>query len=360
MRAFVLAGHGGLDRLVFHSDWPTPVPGMGEVLVNVHACGINNTDVNTRTAWYSKSVTQRTTGEGFEGPVDEDATWDGTTVGFPRIQGADAVGIVVQVGEGADQGLIGKRVLIDPWLRDWDNPHDLGRCGYFGSEADGGFADYCCVDQRQAHPVDSQLSDTELATFATSSVTAENMLNRGNVGPGDTVLIAGASGGVGSALIQLANRRGARTIGLASESKHDQVRDFGADAVLPRNPVDLGKSLRSSIGRDGVTVAMDVVGGDYWPSLINALEPGGRYVCSGAIAGPIVSLDLRALYLRDLSFFGATITAPQTFGDLAGYISRGEIRPFLAETYPLEQLRDAQRAFIEKKHAGNIVVFMRN
>ncbi len=356
MRAVVLTGHGDLDMLEYREDWPVPRPGSGEVLVQVKACGLNNTDVNTRTAWYSKGNQAETTGGALDGADDEDATWGGAAITFPRIQGADVAGVVATVGDGVDAGLIGKRVLIDTWLRDWDDPLNLDKCGYYGSEADGGYADYTKIDQRNVHVVESDLADAELATFATSSITAENLLNRANVGEGDTVLIPGASGGVGSALIQLANRRGARTIAMASESKHDMVRDVGPHAILPRAPENLKAALKDAIGADTVTVVADVVGGDMWPVLIDALARGGRYTCAGAIAGPLVEMDLRTFYLRDLTFTGATIVPPGVFADLVGYIERGEIRPLLAETYPLKDLRKAQSAFINKQHVGNIVV----
>ncbi len=352
MRAFVLTGHGDMDKLVYHTDWPVPAAGDGEVLIKVHACGLNNTDVNTRTAWYSKGVSENTTGSAFDNADDDDATWGGAAITFPRIQGADVCGTVVS---GPDR-LKGRRVLVETWLRDWDDPLNMNKIGYFGSECDGGFAEYVKIDERYVHPVDSDLSDAELATFATSWITAENMLNRAKVADGDFVLVSGASGGVGSALIQLANRRGASTIAMASKSKHEAVARFGPHAILDRAPADLKPALTEAIGRDTVSVMADVVGGDYWPRLIDALERGGRYTCAGAIAGPMVEMDLRTFYLRDLTFTGATIVPPGVFADLVGYIERGEVKPALAATYPLEQLHDAQQAFIDKKHTGNIVV----
>ncbi len=352
MKAFVLTGHGDMDKLVYHTDWPVPVPGAGEVLIKVHACGLNNTDVNTRTAWYSKSVSESTTGGAFETADDDDATWGGAPITFPRIQGADVCGTVVA---GPDR-FIGRRVLVETWLRDPDDPLNMSKIGYFGSECDGGFAEYVKIDQRYVHPVDSDLSDAELATFATSWITAENMLNRANVTDGDQVLISGASGGVGSALIQLANRRGAVTLAMASSSKHAMLAGFEPHAILDRAPADLKQALTQAIGRDTVSVVADVVGGDYWPRLIDVLERGGRYTCAGAIAGPMVEMDLRTFYLRDLTFTGATIVPPGVFADLVGYIERGEVKPALAATYPLQQLHEAQQAFIDKQHTGNIVV----
>ena len=356
MRAVVLTGHGDLDKLEYHDDWPTPQPSSGEVLIQVQACGLNNTDVNTRTAWYSKTVVEPTTGAALTSADNQDAAWGGAAIVFPRIQGADVVGTVVALGDGADPRLLDQRVLIDTWLRDWNDPLNLDRCGYFGSECDGGFAEYTKIDQHQVHPIRSTLSDAELATFATSYITAENMLNRANVGKEDVVLISGASGGVGSALIQLANRRKARTVALCSEGKSAAVRAVGPDAVLAREPIDLPNALRQAIGRDTVDVVADVVGGSYWTTLIDNLARGGRYTCSGAIAGPIVQMDLRTFYLNNLTFTGATIVPPGVFADLIGYIERAEIQPLLAQTYTLEDLQQAQKAFITKQHVGNIVV----
>lgn len=358
MRAFVLTGHGGFDKLVWHQDWPVPEPGDDDVLIRVHACGLNNTDVNTRSGWYSKTVVEATTGDAYDDVGEEDPSWGGAPLIFPRIQGADAVGTVVAVGRNADAGLIGKRVMTDPWQRNWDDPGDHSALGYFGSERDGGFAQFTTANHRNVLPVTCGLSNAELATFACSYTTAENMLNRAGVAATDRVLISGASGGVGSALVQLANRRGATTIAMASHAKHADVERLHPDAILDRNPDRLAAALDRAIGHQSVSVVADIVGGPAFGALIDVLDRGGRYVCSGAIAGPIVELDLRMLYLRDLTFYGSTVAAPDVFAALVGYIERSEIKPLLAATYPLEQLKEAQQAFIDKKHVGNIVVTM--
>lgn len=356
MRAIVLTGHGGLDQLVYHEDWPTPQPGADEVLIKVHACGLNNTDVNTRSGWYSKTVSEATTGGGYEEVGEEDPTWGGAPITFPRIQGADVVGTVAAVGDGADEGLIGKRVMNDGWIRDWSNPESKEGVGYFGSERNGGYAEYTTIHSQQILPVNSSLSDAELATFSCSYTTAENLLNRVQCGADDTVLITGASGGVGSALIQLANRRGAKTIAMASEAKHDDVAKLNPTAILPRAPDDLAAALKAATGEETVTVVADIVGGPYFSRLIDVMARGGRYGTSGAIAGPIVDLDLRTLYLNDLTFHGCTVTSLEVFPNLVRYIENGDIRPLLAKTYPLKDFHEAQQAFIDKNHTGNIVV----
>ncbi|RKF17272.1 alcohol dehydrogenase [Roseovarius spongiae] len=352
MKAMVLTGHGGLDKYVWRDDWPKPEPGPMEVLIRVGACGLNNTDVNTRTGWYSKAVSEATTGGAYDSVGEDDPTWGGAPITFPRIQGADVVGEVTAVGEGADPALIGQRVMTNGWLRDWSDPDNMDKTGYFGSECDGGFAEFTTIDARNIAVVSSDLSDAELATFSCSYTTAEGMLTRAGVTDADTVLVPGASGGVGGALVQLAKRRGARVIAMASEAKHEEVKALGPDMILPRAPGD----LRAALGGEKVSVVADIVGGPYWPKLIDILERGGRYTCSGAIAGPMVTFDLRTFYLRDLTFTGSTVIAPEVFENVVRYIEQGAIRPVLAATYPLSELRAAQQAFIDKKHTGNIVV----
>ncbi|MCY4333968.1 MAG: alcohol dehydrogenase family protein [Litoreibacter sp.] len=356
MRAMVLKRHGDMDALEYETDWPVPVPQGREVLIKVAATGMNNTDVNTRAGWYSKSVTDATTGGAYDLDAKADNTWGGAGVQFPRIQGADVCGHVVATADPQDAHLIGKRVITDNWLRDWDDPLNMHQTGYFGSEADGGYAEYCKIDARNVHAVQSDLTDVELATFSCSYSTAEGMLARANVAEGDCVLITGASGGVGGALIQLANRRGAVTIAMASESKHAEVAKMNPAHLLTRGPEDLKTALKDATGKDSVDVVADIVAGPYFGTLIDALDRGGRYTTSGAIAGPIVDLDVRTLYLMDLTFTGSTVIPPQIMTDLIGYIERDEVKPIVAGTYALQDFKTGQQAFIDKTHTGNIVV----
>jgi len=338
MRGVWLTGHGDLDKLEPRSDLPVPRPGHGEVLVRVGAAGVNNTDINMRTAWYSKSGTS------------EDAGWDGTAYTFPRIQGIDVCGRIVTVGEGVDADRVGERVLIEPCLREAHGCR-LDHPWYLGSEVDGGFAEYTAVAARHAYRVDSPLCDVELASFPCSYSTAENLLTRARVEPRDRVLVTGASGGVGSAAIQLARARGARVIAVTSAAKRDAVADLGPDRI-----VDRAQGPLEALGADSVDVVVDVVGGPGWPTLLDVLRPGGRYAASGAVAGPIVELDLRTLYLKDLSLFGGTALDEGVFANLVALIERGAIKPLVAQTFPLERIADAQRAFLEKQYAGKIVL----
>ena len=353
MRAVVLRGHGGVDQLEYVTDFPVPVPGHDEVLVEVAACGMNNTDINTRTGWYSRSVSAATGEETTT--TDTDGSWTGGLT-FPRIQGADPVGRIVDVGPSADRDRIGERVLIDAWLRD---PHgDLAKAGYLGSERDGGYAEYMSIPASNAHPIRSSLTDIELAGFPCSYSTAEHMLERASVKTGHTVVITGASGGVGSALIQLARRRGATAVAISSQSKAALVRALtGADHVLDRRSASLVSEILDLTG--GVDVLADVVGGPLFPALFDIIRRGGRYTVAGAIGGPIVELDLRTLYLRDITMHGCTVVPAQVFANLVRYIESGELRPVVAATYPLDQLRSAQEAFLRKDHVGAIVIDVR-
>ena len=359
MRAVRITGHGGLEKLEYLENVPPPTPAGGEVLIRVGACGMNNTDINTRTAWYSKTVTGATdagAAAGFEQAKGDDSTWGGSGIVFPRIQGADVAGTIVEVGDGVAAARIGERVLVDPWIRDADDPGNRALAGYLGSERDGGYAQYVSVPAVNALPIRSKYSDVELATFPCSYSTAEYMLTRARLEAGESILVTGASGGVGSALVQLAKRRGARVIAIAGSSKMDAVREIGADRVIARDAADWKAQARSAAPDGAVQVVADVVGGDGFADLLDVLCRGGRYVTSGAIAGPIVDLDLRTLYLNDLELLGATVMPVGIFASLVGYIEREEVRPLLAKTFPLARMREAQRAFLEKRHVGNFVI----
>jgi NADPH:quinone reductase-like Zn-dependent oxidoreductase len=286
----------------------------------------------------------------LEAAVAQDSGWTGDRVAFPLIQGADACGRIVAAGAGVPPARIGERVLVDPVLRSHRTASGT-KTLYLGSDCDGAFADYVRVPSVNAHAIESPLSDAELASFPCSYTAAENMLSRADVGRGETVLITGASGGVGSAAVQLAQRRGARVIAIAGEAKTAEVARLGASRVLSR-----GTDLATALGKESVDAVIDVVGGEQFPSLLEVLRRGCRYAVAGAIAGPLVTLDLRTLYLKDLRLLGCTISEPEIFPDLVRYIERGEIRPLIARTYPLCDIAEAQQDFLGKRHLGKIVL----
>jgi NADPH:quinone reductase-like Zn-dependent oxidoreductase len=319
------------------------------VLIQVAAAGVNNTDINTRIGWYAPdSFLNATDGESAVPTSRDDVGWSGDVPVYPRIQGADACGRIVAVGSPDDATRIGERVIVEPVFRDLGQG---GRAIYFGSEVDGAFAEYTAVPSRHALRVDSDWSDVELASIPCSYSAAENMLGRAHVTAGDRVLVTGASGGVGSAAVQLAKRRGATVLAVAAAAKHDEVQALGADVVMPRDT-----DLVARLGRRSVEVVIDAVGGPMWPHLLDVLRSGGRYATCGAIGGHWVDLDLRALYLNDITMFGCTLLDRNVFADLVGYIARGEIRPLVAATFPLQEIVAAQRLFLTKQHVGKIVL----
>lgn len=351
MAAVHLVRHGGLEALCYREDIATPVAGQEDVLIKVAAAGINNTDINTRVGWYSKKVRDSTNtgGEtGFELSDDEDAAWSDEPIAFPRIQGADCCGIIVDVGEGVPPSRVGERVIVRSMMHGVDN-HPF-ECRTFGSECDGAFAQYTTAPSRETHKVDCHWSDAELASIPCAYSTAENMLHRASVGP-ERVLVTGASGGVGSAAVQLAKRRGSQVTAVASTSKTRSLLALGADEVIDRNT-----PLVDAFGTGHFDVVIDLVAGPAWPSLLEILKRGGRYATAGAIAGPLVELDVRTLYLKDLTLIGCTFQENTVFENLVRYIEHGEIRPIVAKTFPLREIRKAQVEFLAKKFTGKLVL----
>jgi NADPH:quinone reductase-like Zn-dependent oxidoreductase len=360
MRAVVLMGHGGPDMLSYREDWPRPEPGPGEVLIQVQACGLNNTDINTRTGWYSRAVnsgTAESAARGVAGAAAPAGAWGDRIQQFPRIQGADVAGMIVAVGSGVAPARIGERVIVDPWLLGRGEWLDARRSDYFGSECDGGFADFTTVRAENAIAVNCALSAAELATFPCAYTTAENLISHTGLRPGETVVVAGASGGVGTAAIQLCRLRGARVIAIAAASKARALTGLGAHCVVDRGTEDLEGAIREAAG-GAVDVALDVVGGQTFMHLINALRQGGRYSAAGAISGPMAHFDLRQMIYKDLQLTGATIVPPGTMQRVVRLIEQRALQPVVAQIFALRDLAAAQEVFMAKKHVGNIVVTM--
>jgi NADPH:quinone reductase-like Zn-dependent oxidoreductase len=353
MMAVVTTGTGGYEKLDYRAV-PIPEPGPGEVLIQVLAAGVNNTEINTRLGWYASDVTDGTETMATSGDETEraDGGWNKATP-FPFIQGTDCCGRVVRLGPDVDpdvgRDILGKRVLVRACMR--PNGFDSMEMIWMASDFDGAFAQYVKVPASEVFPVDCDWSDEGLATIPCAYGTAETMLHRAGLAAGAHVLVTGASGGVGSAAVQLAKRRGARVTAVCGAAKADQVRGIGADAVIDRNadPVE-------ALGAEAVDLVVDNVAGPGFPAMLKLLKRGGRYVSSGAIAGPMVTLDMRDLYLKDITIIGSTAWDEPVFPNLISYIERGEIRPLVGGVYPLAEIAEAQRVFLEKKHFGNLVL----
>ena len=307
-----------------------PELGVGEVLIKVLAAGVNNTEINTRLGWYS--------GGGWHIPTP-----------FPFVQGTDCCGIVTQTSDTADAAMVGRRVLVRPCMRPdgFDSMLNL----WMGSDFDGAFAQYVKVPAREVFPIDSTWTNAELGSIPCSYGSAENMVHRSGVASGEHVLVAGASGGVGSAVVQLAKVRGATVTAIVGKSKMDEVLRIGADFVVDRD-----SDLESEIDEESIDVVIDNVGGPHFEGELKALKRGGRYASSGAIGGPMVNLDLRTMYLKDLTLIGCTAWDEPVFPQLMSYIDSNRIKPLVAKTFLLEDIAQAQKEFLEKKHVGKFVL----
>jgi len=350
MKAVVTMGNGGYDKLVFR-EVPVPRPGPGEVLIQVLAAGVNNTEINTRLGWYSSSITGSTeeaAGRSSPDSTIADGGWDESTP-FPLIQGTDCCGRVVEVALGEDSTMLGSRVLVRACMR--RDGFASMESSWMASDFDGAFAQYVKVPASEVFAVDCDWSDVELATIPCAYGTAENMVHRAGVSSWDSVLVSGASGGVGSAVVQLARRRGAKVYAIAGKSKIDQVNSLGAEHVFER-----GTDILASLGKNSVDVVIDNVAGDTFGQLIEILKKGGRYVSSGAIGGPLVTLDMRSFYLKDLNLIGCTAWDEPVFPNLVSYIEKGDIVPLVAKTFALENIAEAQQEFLQKTHFGNFVL----
>ena len=351
MMAVVTTGNGGYDKLDYRSV-PTPTPAPDELLLKVLAAGVNNTEINTRLGWYSASVTASTGDfsdqQQIEAEHKSDGGWNEATP-FPIIQGTDCCGIVVASGAGDTHPLIGKRVLVRACMR--VNGFDQIDNVWMASDFDGAFADYVKVPASEVFAVDCDWSDAELATIPCAYATAETMLIRAGCNAGDRVLVVGASGGVGSATIQLAGLRGAHVTAITSHTKMDAIAALGPDKVVSRND-----DLCAQLGERSVDLVVDNVAGGGFATMMKLLRPGGRYTSSGAIAGPIVDLDMRDMYLKDITLFGTTAWDEQAFPNLISYIEAGRIKPILDKTFPLSEIATAQAEFVTRQHIGNFVL----
>lgn len=347
MAAAVLVAHGGPDALELHRDAPVPRPGAGQVRVEVAAAGVNNTDLWTREGAYGT-------------PDDPDAVvgWKGVPIAFPRVQGGDAVGRVVELGDGAQDELLGRRVLVDPiTYGHGDDADEPPIEGVLGSEEDGAFAEYLCVPADRVHDVtESPLSDVQLACLPIAYGTATGMLERAALGAGEQVLITGASGGVGIALVQLAAARGAQVVAVTNRRTADAVRQAGASHVLMRDVAPLPEQLAAA---GPFAVIADVVGGPSFSALLGALGTGGRAVTCGAVAGPVVQIDLRVLYLQRRTLIGSTMHTPAQFRRLVEDARAGRLAPPVARTYPLTEIHQAQQDFAAGDHVGKLVLIPR-
>lgn len=356
MRAQVMTGHGGPEKLSYRHDVAVPDPQTGFVRVAVTASSVNNTDIWTREGAYGT----RTDPTAVSG-------WRGVPIEVPRIQGADGVGFVDALGPASKKGpLLGRRVLIDPAIYETDGPADGGPgslahehsvpVGLMGSEFDGAFAEYVVVRADRVHDVTSSpLSDRELAALPTAYGTAMGMLVNARAAEGEALVVTGASGGVGVGLVQIGVALGLRVTAVSTLDKTDDLHALGASHVVDRGSNSLAADVEAAVGGP-VDLVADVVGGEtfaIWPGL---LRSGGRIVVAGAVAGPHVTIDLRRLYLDQRRIIGSSMHGPAAFARLVELANDGAFRPAVGATFDLSELPAAQLALRDRSTIGKVVI----
>ena len=349
MTAMQLVGHGGVDRLVYRTDVPVPRPNAGELLVKVMAAAKNNTDRKVREGLYP---TER------EGDVTSFQIGGTPTLEFPRIQGADVVGRVVAAGPGSREERIGERGLLDFNIYP-DSRRDLNLVpDYYGHGRDGGFAEYVVVPDDQFHTIENEdLADAELAALGMCSYqTALHMLNVASVRAGEHVLVTGASGGVGTALIQLCRLLGVVPHAVSSAGKADALKALGAESVIDRSAVrDWRAAVRQATGGQVIDAVMDLVGGAMTNALIDVMTERmaerttyPRLSIAGASAGNVTELLWTRIYLHQVQIFGVSHGTRDEAEQLIAWIRGGSLLPVLHGTFRLSDLHRAETYFADR------------
>lgn len=359
MAAMLLTGHGGIDKLVYRQDVPTPQPASGQVLVRVTATAKNNTDRKAREGLYPTTDENEITSFQMGGSP---------TLTFPRIQGADVVGRVVAVGAGVDAARIGERGLLDFNLyanerRDLNLTPD-----YYGHGADGGYAEYIAVPSEQFYRINNpELSDAELAAMGMCSYqTALHMLTAAGVQTGERVLVTGASGGVGSALIQLCRIIGAIPYALSQGDKAEALIKLGAEAVLDRaNMDDFTEQIRAVTQGQPIDSVMDLVGGEMTDLFIDSMifdmhsrASYPRLSIAGASGGNLSEIMWTRIYLYQVQIFGVSHGTREEAELLIAWIRSGELKPVLHAAFKLSELHRAEEYFVNRAsdYLGKIVI----
>ncbi len=351
MAAMLLTGHGGTDKLEYRPDVAVPQPGPGEVLVKVTATAKNNTDRKAREGLYPTRD---------EGEVTSFAMAGTPTLTFPRIQGADVAGRVVAVGAGVSADRVGERGLLDFNLYA-DDRRDINLTpDHYGHGADGGFAEYIAVPSDQFHAVaNPELADAELAAMGMCSYqTGLHMLTAAGVRAGERVLVTGASGGVGTALIQMCRVLGARPFAVSQRDKAAALTGLGAEAVIDRcEPDTLVERVRDATGGRPIDAVMDLVGGGMTDRFIDTMifdmsrrADYPRLSIAGASGGNTSALMWTRVYLYQVRILGVSHGTRAEAEQLFGWIREGRIGPVLHGAFRLSELRTAEDYFV---HRGN-------
>jgi NADPH:quinone reductase-like Zn-dependent oxidoreductase len=324
------------------------------VLVRVCFCGLNHSDLNLRRGTFYGLATDA-------GQVG----WRQTPVRFPLIPGSDIAGVVAQVGRLVSGPREGERVVLYPYVAcghcvqcRLGRDHLCPDVEYLGSERDGGYAEFIAVPARVAYPVPVGVALDEAAALPVNYLTAWHMMvARGGLLPGETVMITGASGGVGSACIQIAKMVGARTLAIVgSREKAVRVLESGSEVAVVSGQDDLLDAVKRLTGGAGVDMVVEVVGAATWNFSLQSLRPEGRLVVCGAVSGAVAETDLKRIYLHHLSVIGSTMGSPAEFEHVLGLLGAGAIHPVIDRIYPLAEAAEAQRRLENREQFGKVLL----
>ena len=342
MNAVIFREHGGTHKLSYE-DFPTPTIGPKEVLVQVKACALNHLDI-----WIREG------NPAYPMPL-------------PHILGSDVAGIVEQVGTHTEGVTVGQRVCISPGMSCWHCDACLaGRdnfCrsyGILGAMVHGGYAEYVKVPFRNVLPIPGSLSFEQAAAFPLVSVTASHMLFAlAGLQHGETVLIMGAGSGVGMMAVQMAKLAGARVITtVGSEDKIPKAVALGADAVINHAKETVAERVRQLTERRGVDVVIEHIGPEVWDTCMESLAKGGRLITCGATTGGEVTLNLRAVFSRQLTIKGSYMGTRAELVKAAELVGQGRLTPVIDRTFPLQEARAAQDLMVKRQFFGKIVLTM--
>jgi len=339
MRAARFHEFGGPEK-VRVEEVPRPVPGLGEVLVQVRAAAMNHLDL-----WVRRGLPIETT--------------------MPHVGGSDVAGVVAELGPGAEGVEPGTRVVVNPSL-------SCGRCRYcvagetplcpryriLGEHTDGGFAEYVAVPAANVHPLPDGYAFEDAAALPISYMTAwRALVSRARVRPGEEVLVLGASGGTAIAAVQIAKLAGARVYAVTSGAENvRRVHELGADVVYDRTEVDFSREVYRDTGRRGVDVVVENVGEATWKGSVRALASGGRLVTYGATTGPRAEVDLRLLFWKQLQLIGSTMASRAEFEEVLRVAFRGDLRPVIDVVLPLDRAREAHERLEAGGQFGKVVL----
>jgi len=340
MDAVVLRTHGGPEVLTAERI-PRPEPGPGEVRVRVHAVALNHMDL-----WVRKG-----------GPAFH--------LEYPHRLGCDIAGSVDAVGPGVEPALVGDKVVVNPGLSCGHCAACLGgrdnlcrRYRILGENTQGGYAEHLVVPRVNLAPFPGALSYAEASACILPFLTAWQMLVRkAQVGPGDTVLVHGAGGGVGVAAVQIARLFGARVIATAgSAAKLDRARELGAEHAIDYLTQDFVAEVKRLTDRRGVDVVIDHVGGDTFARSIKATRNGGRIVTCGATSGFEPAIDLRHVFFRQIEILGSTMGPKGDLFAVLEHVAAGRLRPVVHAVLPLGRAADAHRMLEARTVFGKVVL----